>query len=95
VMRLAHCQRSREIVYSGSQADQRSIPLTLRNYSKLGGCISLGGEETMIVGSHSEFLMTVKLESIQEERKDGGHMSSVISKNEVRPSLDPGELDVF
>jgi hypothetical protein len=33
-MRLTHCQSSREIAYSGSQADQRSRPLTLRNFSK-------------------------------------------------------------
>ena len=41
--RLTHCQSSREIAYSGSQADQRSRPLTLRNYSKLGGCVSSEG----------------------------------------------------
>jgi hypothetical protein len=33
-MRLTHCQSSREIAYSGSQVDQRSRPLTLRNSSK-------------------------------------------------------------
>jgi hypothetical protein len=32
--RLTHCQSSREIVYSRSQADQRSRPLTLINSSK-------------------------------------------------------------
>jgi hypothetical protein len=61
-MRLTHCQSSREIAYSGSQVDQRSRPLTLRNSSKSGGCVSLGGEATVIVGSHSEFLMTIKSE---------------------------------
>jgi hypothetical protein len=32
--RLTHCQSLREIAYSGSQVDQRSRPLTLRNSSK-------------------------------------------------------------
>jgi hypothetical protein len=32
--RLTHCQSLREIAYLGSQADQRSRPLTLRNFSK-------------------------------------------------------------
>jgi hypothetical protein len=45
----------------------------------------------MIVGSHSEFPMTIRFESRQEERKDGGQISSVRSECRVRSSLDPGE----
>jgi hypothetical protein len=90
-MRLTHCQSSREIAYSGSQVDQRSRSLTLRNSSKSGGCISSGREATVIVGSHSEFSMTVRSESRQEERKDGGQISGVRSERGVRPSLDLGE----
>jgi hypothetical protein len=45
----------------------------------------------MIVGSHLEFLMTVRSESRQEEHKDGGQISGVRSEHGVRPSLDPGE----
>jgi hypothetical protein len=33
--------------------DQRSRPLTLRNSSKLGGSVSSGGGETMVVGSNT------------------------------------------
>jgi hypothetical protein len=71
--------------------DQRSRPLTLRNYSKLGGCVSSGGEATVIIGSHSEFPMTIRSESRQEERKYGGQISGIRSKRRVQPSLDPGE----
>jgi hypothetical protein len=45
----------------------------------------------LIVGSHSEFPMTVRSESRQEERKDGGQISGVRSERRVRPSLDQEE----
>jgi hypothetical protein len=45
----------------------------------------------MIVGSHSQFPMTVRSESRQEERKDGGQILGVRSERKIRPSLDQGE----
>jgi hypothetical protein len=45
----------------------------------------------MIIGSHLEFPMTIRSESRQEERKDGGQILGVRSEHRVRPSLDPGK----
>jgi hypothetical protein len=45
----------------------------------------------VIVGSHSEFPMTIRSELRQEEHTDGGQISGIRSEHGVRPSLDPGE----
>jgi hypothetical protein len=47
--------------------------------------------ETVIIGSHLEFPMTVRYESRQEEHKYGGQISRIRSEHRFQPLLDPGE----